>query len=475
MTANSDLGIESVAAYAPAYRITSEAVAEAWGEFRGAGISETAVPAADEDALTMAAEAAGMALVGSGAEPGAVTSLFVGTTTPPYEEEAMGPRLASVLNLGDGVETRAFTDSTRAGLNAFTTALDVGDGPAVVVASDAPRGAPEDGIEHAGGAGAAAVVLSAEGGGTVLGRAERTAAFPGTRFRPGGSEETTGLGITAYDRWAFVETVSGAAEALEYDFETADAVAAQSPNGKLPYRVTGPLGVDREAIRAGTAVHGLGDTGAASPLVGLAVALEAGHGEVAVVGYGSGAGATAMVLDGAGVPVATDLEGRETLSYGEYLRMRGEITPGEPAGGGAYVSVPSWKRSLPQRHRLVAGRCRACGDLAFPPAGACVGCGALDEYDPVSLQGTGTIETATVIGQGGAPPEFAEQQARQGPYVSAVVTLDGPNGGSVSVPAQIRTVGDESVAAGDRVEATVRRIYVQEEVPRYGFKMRPRE
>lgn len=468
-----DLGIESIAAYAPAYRITAEAVAEVWGEFRGRGISETAVPAADEDALTMAAEAATLALSECDLDSRQVRRLLIGTTTPPDEEEPMGPRLASILGLGETVETRDLTNGTRAGADALATGLE-GDGSAIVVASDAPRGAPDDGFEHAGGAGAAALVLTPDGPGTVRDRAERTAAFPGTRFRLRGSEETTGLGVTAYDRRAFVETVSGAAEALEYDFSTTDAVAVQSPNGKLPYRIADPLGVNRDAIRAGTAVGNLGDAGAAGPLIGLAVALEAGHSEVAVIGYGSGGGATAMALEAEEVSVATRLEGRETLSYGEYLRLRGEITPGEPAGGGAYVSVPSWKRSLPQRHRLVAGRCRECGKLEFQSKGACTGCGVLEEYDSVSLPGTGTVEAATVIRQGSAPPEFAEQQAREGAYVSAIVAFDGPDGGTVSVPAQVRTVDGEEVSAGDRVEAMLRRIYAQEGVIRYGVKVRPR-
>ncbi|AFZ72478.1 zinc ribbon domain-containing protein [Natronobacterium gregoryi] len=464
------LGIDAVAAYAPRYRITAATVENAWGQFHGVGISETAVPAADEDTLTMAGEAATMVLTDSDLASADVSRLFVATTTPPLEEGAIGARLASFLGLAETVETRTFSATTRAGVDALATTLE-GGSPALVVASDAPRGAPDDEREHAGGAGAAALVVTDDGPGSVVDRAERTTTFPGTRFRPAGSGETTDLGITAYDRSAFTETVAAVADDLEYDLATADAVALQSPNGKLPYRAAGPLGVETDALQAGTTVHDLGDTGAASALLGFASALEAGHTDVVLIGYGPGGG-TAIALAGTDVSVATDLEGAETLSYGEYLRMRGDVTPGEPAGGGAYVSVPSWKRTLPQRHRLVAGRCRECGVLAFPPEGACTDCGAFEADETVSLPGTGTVEAATVIGQGGAPPEFVEQQAREGAYVSAIVALDGPAGDdTVSTPAQVRTVGEESVSPGDRVEATIRRIYTQEDVIRYGFKM----
>ena len=472
------LAVESVGAYAPRYRLTADAVQEAWGQFHGAGVSETAVPAGDEDTLTMAYEAATRALSTGGVDPDEITHLYLGTTTPPYEEEAATARLASFLGLREDLETRQLTGSTRAGVDALATGLEAGaDATVLVVASDAPRGAPDDAIEHAGGTGAAAVVLTPDGPGTVTDGAEHVSAFPGTRFRRRGSAETTGLGVTQYDRRAFTETVAAAVDGLEADLAKADAVCLQSPNGKLPYRAAGALGVDAGAIQAGTTVHDLGDTGAASVLLGFASALEAGHTDLVLLGYGSGGGATAMAVDADGVAVETALEGEATLGYGEYLRMRGDVTPGEPDGGGAYVSVPSWKRTLPQRHRLVAGRCPTCGTLAFPPEGACTNCGALESFEDVDLPGTGTVEAATVIGQGGAPPEFVEQQAREGAYVSAIVSLDGPDGEEegVSTPVQVLVGEDETVEVGDRLEATIRRIYTQEGVTRYGFKMRPLE
>jgi hydroxymethylglutaryl-CoA synthase len=268
--------------------------------------------------------------------------------------------------------------------------------------------------------------------------------------------------------------VTAAANTLETNLSSADAICIQSPNGKLPYRAAGSLDVDTEALRAGTTVHDLGDTGAASVLLGLASTLKDGHEDLILLGYGSGGGATAMAIDASNVAVRTALESGVTLSYNEYLRMRGDITPGEPDGGGAYVSVPSWKRTIAQRHRLVAGRCEECGALTFPPKGVCTSCGTLEAYDNVELPGTGTVEATTVIGQGGAPPEFVEQQAREGTFVSAVVALDGSRDDgneTVSTPTQVLTGEDETVEVGDRVEATIRRIYTQEGVTRYGFKM----
>ena len=130
--------------------------------------------------------------------------------------------------------------------------------------------------------------------------------------------------------------------------------------------------------------------------------------------------------------------------------------------------MPSWRRSLPSRHRFEAGRCPDCGAIAFPPAGACPDCRSLADFEPVEPARTGTVEAATVIGEGGAPPEFAALQARQGAFGVAIVAFDAADD-AVSVPVQV--VGEAAV--GDRVRAVPRRVYVEEGVPRYGLKALP--
>ena len=465
-------GVAALGAYVPRLYVTAETVEEALGQFTASGVERKAVPDADEDTLTMAIEAARRALGAGGYEGSEVSYLAFATTTPPMEEEDLTARLASALGAPADVDTRTLTGSTRAGAQALDAAVDARpwEGVGVVVASDAPRGAPDSDIEQAAGAGAAAVVVG-DGPGRVEGRGSYVESSPGTRFRPAGGSETDGLGVTDYDRRAFSTALAGASEEVDTDV---DAAAVQSPDGKLPYRATGALGVDAGEVAAGSTVEQVGDTGAASTLLGATSAREDGAERVLLAAFGGGAGANAIELDLSGVPVRAALEPDVELSYAEYLRRRGEITTGEPEGGGAYVSVPSWQRTTPQRHRLVAGRCPDCGALNFPPEGACSDCTARVDYERVELPGTGTVEATTTISQGGAPPEFVEQQARSGPFVAAVVALDGPDGGSASIPTQVVTGGQE-VAVGDRVTTTLRRIYQQEGVVRYGFKAQLRE
>jgi len=458
-------GVHAVGAYAPPLRVSGEAVAEAWGRFEANGIEETAVPEADEDALTMAWEAGHRALAAADRDPEAVDWLGFATTTPPLEESDHTARLGSFLGVPEDAGRQVFAGSTRAGTRALVAALRT-EGTALVVAGDCPRGEPSSEHEHAAGAGAAALLVGPDAPAPVTDRAEHATPYPGTRFRRAGGDAVEGIDVTSYDRQAFRETLAGAVGGLgEHDVE---AAAVQAPDGALPYRVADALGVDAEAVAACATVQDLGDTGAASVPLSLARALADGHGTLAAA-FGGGAGADALVVQPDGeVPAALDLEGEKRLSYAAYLRRRGEITPGPPEGGGAYVSVPTWRRSVPQRHRLVAGRCPGCGALAFPPEGACTGCGDLVAYEPVELPETGTVRAATGISRGGEPPEFAVQQAASGEYAVAVVAFE-REGRSVDVPMQV-TGHELDPGIGDRVGTAVRRIYQQEGVVRYGRK-----
>ncbi|WP_435347414.1 OB-fold domain-containing protein [Haloarchaeobius sp. HRN-SO-5] len=473
MSANA---VRALGAYAPRFRITSEAFVEAWGQFQAAGVEEKAVPGADEDALTMAVAAGERALAADGSDGSDVTYLAFASTTPPLAEEDLTARLGAALAVPETATRRFHSGSTRAGTQALVDGLDAGldGGVGLVVAADCPRGNLDESTDHAAGAGAVAFVLAGDGSARVVDRAEYASPYPGTRFRQSGSERVEGLDVTTYDRNAFRDVVTGAVEGLDASLDP-DAVAIQAPDGKLPYRVAGALGVDSDAIYDVATVHELGDTGAASALLSLATALADGLETTLVVGYGSGGGADALVVEADG-EVVTDLglAGETTLSYAEYLRQRGEVTSGPPAGGGAYVSVPSWTRTIPQRYRLEAGRCGSCGALNFPPEGACEQCHERAELAPVRLPGTGTVEAVTTISQGGAPPEFAEQQAKTGDFAVAVVALDGPDAeAAVSMPAQVTDADPGAVDVGDRVEATFRRIYTQEGVTRYGSKVTP--
>ncbi|MEM4780397.1 MAG: zinc ribbon domain-containing protein [Halalkalicoccus sp.] len=465
-------GIDAAGIYLPRARLTTDEIGEAWGTAHASGIDRKAVPAADEDALTMAVGAAERALGNVSIDRSSVSLVAAATTTPPLAEGEFLARLVRMLALPEDVAGAVSTQHTAAGGEALARALDA-DGPALVVAADCPEGEPAD-ADHPLGAGAAAFVIAEDAAVPIRDIAWHSDEAPGVRFRPRDEREVDSLGITTYEREAVRAAVTEAVTDLAVDASEATAAALHQRDGRFPYRVAGDLPLSNEAVAAGTVVDRVGDAGAATVPIGLLAAL-AGieEGETTVGGFFGGGSAVAVGL-ASGLPVAglDDLDGGEAIGYTEYLRKRGYVVDGEVAGGGANVSLPNWRRSLDQRYRLLAGRCPECGGVTFPPRGACQACHARVEFERFEAPRRGTIRALTVIGQGGAPPEFAELQQREGAYAVAIVALESETG-TVTLPAQLTDTDPEAVTVGDTVRATIRRIYTQEGIPRYGVKFRP--
>lgn len=464
-------GIAAAGVYVPRYRLPVDELTEAWGTAHATGIDRKAVPNADEDALTMATAASERALDGASVDRDAISLVAMATTTPPLDESDLGARLARTLGLPTDVQTSVSTQNTAAGADALARALDA-DAPALVAVADAPEGEPAD-EDHPFGSGAAAFVITDDPVVEVEYVGWHADEAPGVRFRQRGGRDVESLGITTYERDTVRNAITAAAAELD-DIEGVDRAAIHQPNGKLPYRAVGDLPVDGETVYEGMVVGDIGDAGAATVPIGLLSALDASDGGDRTLAAFFGSGTAAAFVCGGGLAVQglDEVDAGVDLSYPEYLRQRGYVVSGEVAGGGANVSLPNWRRSLEQRYHLVAGRCPECGAASFPPSGACQSCHARVDFELFEAPRRGTIQAMTRIGQGGAPPEFAEQQQRDGAYGVAIVEL-GDGDDAIQLPAQLTDVDLDDVAVGDTVRAITRRIYVQEGVPRYGVKFVP--
>lgn len=461
----SERGIEAAAAYVPEFRLTTEAIERAWGTSNAGGVGTKAVPGADEDAVTLAVAASERVLDTAATPREAFGFVGIATTTPPLEEDALAGGVRRMLGLPSDVATTTATGSTVAGAEVFDRAVGA-DGPALVVCADCPTGEPAT-ADHPLGAGAAAFVITGTPEVPILGSAWHVDDYPGIRYRRPGETGVESLDITTYERDAMREAVSNAVENLGE--EEVHAAAVHQPNAGIPYRITRGLPFDTEVTARGMVVEDIGDAGAAGVPLGVLAALDsAGNGDRVVAGFFGGGGASAAIAFDGGLEtnIQSAIAGGTEVTYPEYLRKRGYVVSGDVAGGGAHVSLPSWRRSLDQRYRLVAGRCPACEALAFPPEGACPDCSERVEFESVELSRSGTISAVTTIGQGGAPPEFAVQQERGGSFGVAIVELDD----GVRLPAQLTDVDAGRLEIGDVVDATIRRVYEQEGVPRYGVK-----
>jgi 3-hydroxy-3-methylglutaryl CoA synthase len=336
-------GVTDYGVAVPTYHVTAEAYEEAWDRFE-ARIDRKAVTAYDEDAVTMATQAAADVDAGSDGDADApgdgVDTLAVATTTPPQAGSLASAPVARTLGLDSRCRTMEFGASWKAGLEALDAALSFGDG--LAVAADAPEAPLDAGTEHVLGAGAAAFAVG-DGGGDdasgsedvlagVVGSAHYVDAYLPAKFRTDG--EVTDLGLGGYTTEGFVEALSAvvgdALDDADLSVEDVDHAVLPQDDVKMSWRGGKRLGFDGDQMSAGFLVKRLGFAGAASPLLGLAAAFDAaGPGAtVLVAGYGYGHGASAFVFEttdavadaDAGVEAA--LDGTEELSYPEYVRLR---------------------------------------------------------------------------------------------------------------------------------------------------------
>ena len=138
--------------YLPYFRLTRTAI--------GAGRGERAVASFDEDAVSMAVEAARDAL-GAGIE---IETLVFATTSPPYAEKLNTATLQAVLNLPESIRSLELGTSSRMGMGALLLGADLATagGRALVCAGDVVVGAPGGPRESQSGDGAVAFVTGGD-------------------------------------------------------------------------------------------------------------------------------------------------------------------------------------------------------------------------------------------------------------------------------------------------------------------------
>jgi hydroxymethylglutaryl-CoA synthase len=384
----------------PRYRIDRKEIGRHWNT---GGRGTRSVPGADEDAMTMAVEAADRALGPDGAD--GIDAILLATCSLPYAEHDSVGTIAQALRARPDVETAILGGTPRAGGAGLRQAWDAVAagrlGRVLVLASDARRGDPGTDLEGQLGAGAVAFVV---GQGEALATFERAGSGGQPlldRWRPAGAE-----GVRGYDpRFARERGHGPAAEAalaaLGAPSPVADVrhLAVQQPDDRAAVLMAKAIGVGSE--RVVDAAAGLGDLGSAGMPLALVGALERGAvgDHVLALAYGSGV-ADSLLLRIARRPDTTGtLEGlaRDVvpLEYPAFLRQTGALEPGgEAARAGLPPTSPLLWREGPDLLGLLAARCDACGYLNSPPESRrlCVRCGhrALTR---VARARTGTVHT----------------------------------------------------------------------------------
>lgn len=340
-------GIVSYGVYIPRFRIRVDEIARVWGD--GDDISdslqvfEKSVPDIDEDAVTIAVEAARNALSRGRIDPGRIGAIYAGSESHPYAVKPTGTIVGQAISAPSSFTTADFEFACKAGTAAIQACLGlVGSGLidlGLAIGADVSQGAPGDMLEYTAAAGGAAYVIGSR---DLVAEIEGVYSFttdtPDFWRREGMPYPEHGGRFTGEP--AYFKHVTGASRGLmerlgtrpeEYDY----AVFHQ-PNGKFPARVARKLGFSREQIEPGLVVPMIGNTYSASSLIGLAATLDvASPGErIFMASFGSGAGSDAfsiLVTDRIeeirhGAPSVRDLLcSAQYLDYAMYAKHKGKL------------------------------------------------------------------------------------------------------------------------------------------------------
>ncbi|MCU0269643.1 MAG: OB-fold domain-containing protein [Acidimicrobiales bacterium] len=468
-------GILSFGAYVPYFRLRREAIVAAHGG--GGGKGTRAVASYDQDATTLAVEAARLALRSLGEDARDLpASLWFSTTSPSYVDKTNACAVHAALRLDRAVPAVDVNGAVRSAVGALQAAL-AADGPALVAAADLRTGLPNSTDERDGGDAAAALVVGAatEGAPVLaehLGGASLTEEFL-DRWRVPGEPRARQW----EERFGEMQYVPLATEAWKLALERCGLeagdvakVAVSGLHSRSVRSVAGKVGAGTGGV-VDDLTTAIGNPGAAQPSLLLTSLLEqAEPGQVV---------ALVVLADGVDVLVFRTTEalaahrslrtleaqvaaGRDDLPYLKFLSWKGMVTlqpPNRPEPNRASASAAA--RNEDWKFGFVGSRDRGTGAVHLPPARVSYQGGALDDMEPLPMaDAQGTIVTYTVDRLAYSPSP---------PIVFAVVDFDG--GGRL--PVELTDVDAADVAMGGRVEMTFRRLNAAEGIQNYFWKARP--
>ena len=406
------IGITSFGAYIPRLRLQRKAIAAANAWFNpsvaGLGKGERSMANWDEDAVTMAVEAARDALpatrdpLGSRAGIGA---LYFASTTMPFADRQNAGIVSAALNLSETIHTADIAGSQRAGLSALIAALEkVAAGStahALVAAADRRATRAGASQEFQFGDGAAAFVVGQDDVAARFMGSHSTSVDFIDHFRGEGeafdySWEERWIRDEGYAR-IVPQTIKGLLAKTGVSPADVDHFILPCLFAKLDQQLAQKCGIEASKVRdnlAGT----VGECGTAHALVMLAHALEDARPGQKILVAAFGQGCDSLLLEvGDGIEKARPARGvkgslarrKEETNYMKWLAFNGlvEMEKGMRAEKDNKTALTVTYRKRDMLFGLVGGKCEKCGTAQFPRTRICVNpnCKAVDQQKPFSF------------------------------------------------------------------------------------------
>ncbi|RLI29353.1 hydroxymethylglutaryl-CoA synthase [Candidatus Bathyarchaeota archaeon] len=345
MKARSKVAIVGYGAYIPAFRLKVEEVARLWGkDGNGLATSEIAVACHDEDAVTIATEAARYALASSKVDPSEIGAVYVGSESKPYAVKPCGTIVAAALGLPPNIVTADVEFACKAGTEALQVCMGLVSSGMVkyglAIGVDTAQSLPSDDLEYTASCGGAAYLVGPASQDAIAIVEASTSYVTDTpdfwrraeQCYPRHAERFTG-------KPSYFKHIVSAAKALMKELGTKPEdytyAVFHQPNAKFPIKVGLMLGFSEKQLKPGYLAPFIGNTYAGNSLLSLAAVLDVAKpgDRILVVSYGSGAGSDAFSLlvqntpsHGNPAPLVSQLvERKKYVDYALYAKFRGKI------------------------------------------------------------------------------------------------------------------------------------------------------
>lgn len=305
------IGIVSYGVYIPKYRIKPTDIATAWGKEapeveRSLGVFEKAVASIDEDAITLAIEAASRALTTGKINPQTIGGITIGSESHPYAVKPSSTVVAEILGMGTdylAADLEFACKAGTAGIQLLSGLIAQGKAKFVLaIGSDVAQSKPSDVLEYTASSAAAAYVLGQDHAiANILDFTSYSSDTPD--FWRKDTEKFPSHGGRFTGEPAYFAHVMGASkkmlEKVKMNPQDFDFAVFHMPNSKFPKEAAKRCGFTDAQLKPGFVVPYIGNPYSASSLIGLAATLDVAKPKqkIFVCSYGSGAGSDAFVIE----------------------------------------------------------------------------------------------------------------------------------------------------------------------------------
>lgn len=342
-------GIVGYGAYIPYYRIKTSEIANVWGEEaarieNGLGIKEKAVGGVDEDAATIAVEAARNAMKRARIKPSDLGAIYVGSESHPYAVKPTASIVAEALGAVPNSTAADLEFACKAATAGFQMCIGLVDSGIIKygmsIGADTAQGRPGDALEYSAASGGAAYIFGKNNESVAI--IEATFSFttdtPDFWRRQKADYPSHGGRFTGAP--AYFKHVAGATKGILEKtgarLEDFDYVVFHQPNAKFPVQLAEKFGIPKEKLKAGLLTPVIGNTYSGAVPLGLSAVLDiAKPGQkILATSFGSGAGSDSFIISVTDkieevrdlAPKTQDyIEKKKYIDYATYVKYRRKL------------------------------------------------------------------------------------------------------------------------------------------------------